>query len=241
METAPVKISEAERAFQRSKVYRLLSYCFFSPEEELVAFLKGREFIVEMERAVGGDQGAGDGPSAPFFAAIAAARAEDIVDEYVRYLTLKSKCPPYETEYYRSPLTVFSSEEMADIGGFYRAFGMGFAHDRPDHIAMELEFMHLATLREAEAASRGDAAQAGLCRSVEQKFLQDHLGRWVDIFSEALAGEGSVFYAAAARFLGGWIALECRALGASPQKVTEYEQVVNETDDDNSVCLGRQV
>lgn len=70
--------------------------------------------------------------------------------------------------------------ELADIAGFYKAFGVEVAPEteRVDHIAAELEFMHLLAVKQALAEERGEAEHADLCRDASTKFLTDHLGRW---------------------------------------------------------------
>jgi TorA maturation chaperone TorD len=235
---------EAERAFQRSKIYRLLSYCFFHPDEDLGEFLRTGEFLTELENGVKGVLRAISSHEKERRIPISELKAlplldhETMMDEYVRFLTLRSTCPPYEGEYDRSEGSVFSTEEMADIAGFYRAFGMDFVKDRADGIATELEFMHLVTMKEAEAAFKGDVEKVNLCVSVEKKFLENHLGRWVGAFYEALQSAGSSFYAPITSFLGRWIELECRSLKVTPQKVTRIRQRGPEEED--PVSLGRQ-
>src|SRR3990172_7255867 len=205
-------------AFQRSKVYKLLSYCFLYPSEELSEFLLGRAFMNEMKKAL---KGAVRGPSCTsleFLMPRSSFSRELLMGEYVRFLTLKSKCPPYETEY-RSEISPFPANEVADIAGFYRAFGMNFVKDRPDFIGTELEFMHLVTLKEAGAAAEGDRRRVPLCISTQKKFLTEHLGRWVDGYEEALFAEESLVYRPVTSFIRRWIDLECKGLGLSPQKI----------------------
>jgi len=233
-------MNNADTAFHRSKLYRLLSYSFFYPTEELSDFLRSEDFIDEVRNVLEGYPVKADWET-PLsgLRGLAAFTLEGMIDEHVRLLTLKSECPPYETDYYRSKISVFTTEEMADIGGFYRAVGMDFVKDRPDHIATQLEFMHLVTVKEAEAVFKGENEKAELCISLERKFLNDHLGRWVDAFFAALESQGSILYLSLCMLLRHWIDLDCRYLGVSPQKVADFK--IEPSEDDEQMCLGRGV
>lgn len=96
----------------------------------------------------------------------------------------------YETEY-GLPNEYRLSQELADIAGFYRAFGFeagGSQRERPDHLAMELEFLYVLALKEAYAAQRGRPDQVEVCQQAQGRFLQDHPGRWVGLFAASLSG-----------------------------------------------------
>ncbi|MBT9167183.1 MAG: Chaperone protein TorD [Syntrophomonadaceae bacterium] len=234
-------VKEAEAAFQRSKVYRLLSYSFFYPDDELLDFIKGSEFIKEISSAFEGHPVNTEWRVAVshFKNGVAAIGNDIAMDEYMRLLTMKSKCPPYENEYYRGRGGgICSTEEMADIAGFYRAFGMVFSEERSDHIAVELEFMHLVTIKEAEAALKVDVENIDLCVSVEGKFLHDHLGRWADAFWAALTKEKSLFYTHIASLLVLWINLECQYLNVAPKKIEDFNM---EDIEEEKICLGEVI
>ncbi len=72
--------------------------------------------------------------------------------------------------------------QLADIAGFYRAFGVEVepGTERADHIAAELEFMHLLAVKEALAGERAEAENIQICREGAASFLHDHLGRWCE-------------------------------------------------------------
>ncbi len=96
-------------------------------------------------------------------------------------------CSPHETEYVRDPLA--KAAQLADIAGFYRAFGLkvSSAHpSTPDDIATELEFMALITRKEAYAEVRGWAEHVETARLAGRRFLESHLGRWVTAFTSDL-------------------------------------------------------
>jgi TorA maturation chaperone TorD len=79
---------------------------------------------------------------------------------------------------------------MADLNGFYRAFGAapsGPAAERPDHAGCELEFLSFLVLRRLDAEEAGDAEGAAVCRQAEDAFLREHLGRWFPTFCRDVA------------------------------------------------------
>ncbi|MFU8771170.1 MAG: TorD/DmsD family molecular chaperone, partial [Anaerolineales bacterium] len=94
----------------------------------------------------------------------------------------------YETEF-GLPHEFRQVQELADITGFYQAFGFklgGSVRERPDHIAVEVEFMHLLALKEAYAISNGTKEQVETCIDGQKNFLKEHLGRWIGLFSQAV-------------------------------------------------------
>jgi TorA maturation chaperone TorD len=99
--------------------------------------------------------------------------------------TVAHGCPPYETEY--GGRHVFGqAQDLADIAGYYAAFGLQPAPhgERVDHLTCELEFLAILALKEAAATAARQAGRVEVCRAAEASFLRDHLGRWLP----ALAG-----------------------------------------------------
>jgi TorA maturation chaperone TorD len=128
-----------------------------------------------------------------------------------------SQCPPYEIEYVPSKFTFQRSNMLADVAGFYRAFGLQTSSsnpDRPDHIALQCEFLAQVLYLQSQAAhgtASGDS-QARLCEQAIHRFLKEHFIWWAPAFAKLLARQNpGGFYEAVAHFLAALIAAE-RAL-----------------------------
>ena len=142
----------------------------------------------------------------------------------------------YETEYWL-PHEFRQSQELADIAGFYRAFGFvagGPVHERPDYLGTELEFMYVLALKEAYARAQGMLEQAEVCADAQRKFVQDHLGPWIGPFALGLersaagrrpeVGDTAVRdaggpYAALARLAAGFVRADAARLGVQPESL----------------------
>lgn len=137
-------------------------------------------------------------------------------------LVVSGACPPYETEYIHSRFTFQRSNAMADVAGFYRAFGMATAAqspERPDHLSLQLEFMATLCGLEERAATdaSGNALKARICRRAQRRFLEEHLAWWAPAFARLLGhAAGGTFYAAAGDLLRAWIPLERALLDVPP-------------------------
>lgn len=64
------------------------------------------------------------------------------------------------------------AQGLADINGFYRAFGVEPDKERPDALPTELEFMHYLILKQVRAR---DTQKALICFDAQKKFFTEHL------------------------------------------------------------------
>jgi len=131
--------------------------------------------------------------------------------------TARGPVPPYETEYGDDTL-LQKPQEMADIAGFFRAFGLvpdPAARERFDHVACELEFLAFLSRKEAHALESGDAAMLEATRHATRLFLRDHLGRFAPAFAQRLRRENpGHFYGCLGDLLMEFVEAECRRFHA---------------------------
>jgi putative dimethyl sulfoxide reductase chaperone len=177
---------------------------------------------------------------------------DHIKAEYDRVfgLVIPKECPPYETEYHPTSQAFQRSQQLADVAGFYRAFGLEPSRanpERPDHITLELEFMAFVLLKKRLAAATdgaGDEASERVlvCEHAERGFLQDHLAWWVPAFATGLlrkAGDG--YYHGLARVLAALIPAERQRLKIpAPFKPVQPELIEHPEEDAGCAACARR-
>lgn len=124
-------------------------------------------------------------------------------------------CPLYETDH-RAGDVWRQTSVLADLGGFYRAFGLAESGERADHVSVELEFLHVLAYKTAWALERGEREHAARCAEVERAFLAEHVLRWLPDVAERLRliGHGSP-YAAVGALLAAYLRAEAERTGLS--------------------------
>lgn len=199
----------------RSKVYSLLADGFSQVDENLFESFKSG--YIPTWREIAGSIEDGD-KFLPYIEqlkkALDSIEYEGLVAEHSRLFEPRNKLqvPPYETEYTlaKSPQHALSQPaHLSDIAGFYKAFGLAISEERPDrvdHIATELEFMHVMAYKESVAIENGEAEHIEIVRDAERKFVDDHLNRWTGKFKNRLiqADKGR-FYSTLGEVLDFWV------------------------------------
>ena len=70
------------------------------------------------------------------------------------------------------------ANELSDISGFYRAFGLQVDKERPDALSCELEFMHYLIYKELYCLKKNLSkaqVKAKICQDAQKKFFKTHL------------------------------------------------------------------
>ncbi|MCG3173684.1 MAG: hypothetical protein GMKNLPBB_01884 [Myxococcota bacterium] len=161
-----------------------------------------------------------------------------------RYIHLfdsgKERVSLYGTEYGRMRSTA-KGTELADIAGFYQAFGFDFDgvnnHDMLDHLAVELEFHALMLAKLAALQRAGDQEGCEIVEDAMSKFLAYHLGGYI----RALAGQKTAaaddVYGPLLAWTAELVAAECERLGAVPKPLDYYaDPEMNEEPKCASAC-----
>ncbi|PIQ23209.1 hypothetical protein COW64_25385 [bacterium (Candidatus Blackallbacteria) CG18_big_fil_WC_8_21_14_2_50_49_26] len=84
--------------------------------------------------------------------------------------------PIYETEFGRNR-SISKASELADLAGFYRAFGLNSEGipEMPDHISVELEFYAFLLLKETALIESGESEGVEIVKEARALFLKEHL------------------------------------------------------------------
>ncbi len=98
-----------------------------------------------------------------------------------------------ETEYGMAHIFQ-KSNTLADIAGFYKAFGLERAagSERPDHLSIEFEFLGFLAAKQYHALNERRTELAEVSRAAEHLFLSEHVGQFcIGLFKRmADAGHG---------------------------------------------------
>lgn len=209
-------------ALRRSAIYRLLATAFAYPtpprlESVAAAALEASaEAPAELQGSL--HQLAG---------AARTADASRLAGEHVVLFQRQVRCPPYEGAY-GPPQMAGKAALLADVAGFYRAFGLEPAEGQPeveDHVCAELEFMSVLAFKEAWAIAESHTDGLEVTRHAQRAFVSDHLARWGSAFAERVTATATpAFYPAAAAALRGWLEGECTRLGVSPAQIEGVSQ-----------------
>jgi len=219
-----------ETAQARCAAFSLLAHAFQYPDDDMIKGLLEPTHWAWWPNALREF----DAPAAESLTAVstwverngrrAGAVLSSLRDAYAALIghAVRGSCPPYELEYARGEI-IQQASELADLSGFYNAFGMeltGAVSERADHVAVQCEFMSVLCAKEARAIESDDADALEILFDAQRAFLRDHLAQWLPAFSHRIAkADPDGFYGRMAQFASTFIRGEGQRfeIGVGPQ------------------------
>ncbi len=123
----------------------------------------------------------------------------------------KLPAPPYESVY-RTKERLVMQQPTIDVRKAYRQADLevrGIYTNPDDHICAELEFMEYLCDKTASSLKNHDIHEAIKHLEFQRKFLEEHLNKWVPVFTEdILKNTEQDFYRGMALLLRGFISSE---------------------------------
>jgi TorA maturation chaperone TorD len=133
---------------------------------------------------------------------------------------VSQQCPPCEIEYETNTDLAYRSQRLADVAGFYNAFGLRVSErsgERLDHVTVEAEFLYLLLAKEAAALEQGNQEGTEICRDARRQFFREHVGWWLPAFGRVLSRVAPPgYYQELANLVSGLSAMERVSLGWPP-------------------------
>ena len=208
-----IKVDTASKFISREKargdVFKLLAACFYLPEKELLAQESVLENLALLMESVCPKAW---GYVLKMEGAFKIYSEEDLQVEYARLFIGPNEliAPPFGSVYLEHGKRVMGDSTLA-VSRIYAEEGLVLDEDvkqPPDHIAIELEFVHYLITREIQALNEEDEASATEHLKKQSGFLEKNLAAWVPEFTKSIReGTENRYYRALAECLEAFI--EC--------------------------------
>ena len=226
-----IKISESvEDLLAASQVYQFLSTCLLEPNKKALEMLNNEEYMAEVKSCISVSDNSE--MLVTFELLQKALEGNDVENLEWGYratfggATVAMDCPPYEM-YYSGSQIWQQTQDLADISGTYKAYGIEIEEDstttRWDHVAVQLEFLHFLTYKLAYAIENHSEEKQESCISGKKKFLYAHIGRWIKAFSTSVVKKTpEEFYRQAAILASLFIHIEMVKLSVDAEEIDQY-------------------
>ena len=194
-----------QEEFRRDS-YKLLSECYYLPDEKLIKILNGLEksqgeLYLEIVKTIPG-----------------ISDIESLKIDYSRLFVgpYGLLAPPYGSMYLEDTRRVMGNSTM-DVRNKYEEEGLDISlKEAPDHIAIELEFMYFLIFKEIETIKNSDPENTASYLKKQKVFLETHLGMWVSEFADNVeANAQTEFYKNLAQLTKSFIKKDLKLLSAN--------------------------
>ena len=196
-----------ERNELRTETYRFLSVCFYQPEKNTLENMPIFDCSETHFKALNIE---GLQCLSPMREEFSASPLEELLVEYARLFVgpFELVAPPYGSVYL-DPNRVVMGDSTMKVLRAYREAGLELSdslREPPDHIAVELEFMHFLASCSAWAGVEGDQERAMHYMKIQEEFLSQFLSPWISPFCQRIRqGSENAFYRTLADCLSAFI------------------------------------
>lgn len=182
-----------QRESARADIYRLLSACYYEPED---SFLE-EDVFGQMAEALMRYETENANIAERMETAFREAGSEPLLLDYTRLFLgpLGIRAKPYGSVYLEGENVIMGDSTVAVQERYHEG---GFKLEKtfievPDHVAAELEFLYLLSAQLGNSETTADRYEE-LVR-LKHRFLREHLGLWVTPFTNAMEnGAETEFY-----------------------------------------------
>lgn len=204
-------------AVRRSEAYGFLAALFEYPEGELGELVRDGTVATRAESLI-------DAlypelrPAVDLTGLRQAGEGDDLAVEYTRLFDVVQgaggpRCPLNSTDYEPD----VRMRQLEELVRFYNYFGLTSAeapaHERPDHVTAQLDFLHYLCFEEEQCGDAADAA--GNYRRAQRDFIARHPARWAPLLVDRLAkNDAHPFYRAVGELAGHFIRREAAETAA---------------------------
>lgn len=170
-----------------SRLWNLFSALFCQPDTEIHG---NKEIYIEFARCINIVDKKLTKEAETLWEHYFTAGHQSILIEYTRLFIgpFKTIAPPYSSVYLGNDGTLFGAETQ-QVLDYYLKSGVEFnfsTNDLPDHIAVELEFLHYLSAHEIITIEKGDVQIAANYADLQKIFLDNHLKKWVPEFCKRI-------------------------------------------------------
>ena len=176
--------------YLKSAVYKALADFFRYPDPQWLEDMVSRkkEFSTLFKDLAHQTGFISETLSTTFLSSLAGLTLEDTQVEYVRLFDYRPPCKIYESAHVKlkgdNPAQLYLL-----IEGCYEQFGLGMSEtfkDPPDHLSIELEFMHFLAHKQANALQTGSENEVEKYLQAQKGFSDNHITQWVPGFCDCL-------------------------------------------------------
>lgn len=117
---------------------------------------------------------------------------DEMIEEYTRLFIGPGKhISPHESVHCEGEGFLWGDSTVR-VKNFIESSGLRYCSDFrgiPDHISVELEFMHRLVEAEVEARRKNDLTKLKKIQSLQRRFINEHISRWIPQFTNKIVRE----------------------------------------------------